>query len=75
MHNMFRTWHFLNMGWAEMNRQLTDTNGNIRTRTFEVAKYQTTTFKKSLVENRGTLKLATNYTPRMTVGGVRFDIG
>lgn len=72
-HNTFRTWHFLNMGWVEMTRHLTDTSGNIRTRIFEVAKDQTTTFKKSLVENRGTLRLATNYTPRMTVGGGEFE--
>jgi len=69
-HNAFRTWHFLNMGWAE------------RTKDFEVEmpstwkapEDQSTTFKKGMIENRGTVKLTPqNHTPLMTLTGKEFD--
>jgi hypothetical protein len=63
-HNTFRTWHFLNMGWAEMTRNL----DAVMPDTWRVPRDTSTTFKKSTVENRGTLKITPkNYTPRMTL--------
>ena len=63
-HNTFRTWHFLNMGWAEMTRNLDAVMPDI----WRAPQDTSTTFKKSTVENRGTLKIAPkDYTPRMTI--------
>jgi adhesin HecA-like repeat protein len=63
-HNTFRTWHFLNLGWAEMTKDLTAG----LPATFKAPTDKSTTFKKSMVENRGVLKIAPkDYKPRMTL--------
>ena len=63
-HNTFRTWHFLNIGWAEMTQDLEA----VLPTTWKAPQDTSMTFKKSMVENRGTLKIAPKgYTPRMTI--------
>ena len=71
MHNTFRTWHFLNLGWAEMTQDLT---GDLPL-SFVSPQDQSMAFKKGMVENRGVLNLAPqDYTPRLTIASDRsFD--